>query len=79
MTTSEQEEPQPQPSHDDDKPQHEMDDTDSAIATRQLIDTIRSNPILYDQKSVNFTNVPRKELIWADISREMDVDGKCLQ
>lgn len=43
---------------------------------KQLIETIRDNPILYDEKSLSFTNVPRKELIWADISKNMNCDGK---
>lgn len=75
MNASEMEE-QPQQFHDDQKLHQESDDSENAPIVRQLIDIIRSNPILYDQKSVNFTNVPRKELIWADISRETNTDGE---
>lgn len=76
MAISELEVEHPPQFDDNQKAEPEPDDSENSPVVRQLIDTIRSNPILYDQKSVNFTNVPRKELIWADISREMDIDGE---
>lgn len=48
----------------------------AAIKPEELIESVRNFPVLYDQTQEQYRNCDYKDIIWKQVAKELNVEGK---